>query len=149
MPGELRGPDALNDLDARLDRALAGYSQVAPPAGAVERWLAHVAEAPASAGRFLWLPAPAWAALAFALLLLLSLTWLHFHRSDVAQPSLAQEKMIIQPVSPAVQLTPEQQKLIEILASDPSKLATMTPEDLDKLLQTAEPPKPAAPAIKH
>ena len=98
-------PAGQHDLDARLDRALAAYSRVEPPPGAVERWLAHTAESPAPAGRFLFLPAPAWAAIAFALLLLLSLTWLHFHRSDVTQPSLAQEKIVIQAVSPSVQLT--------------------------------------------
>lgn len=142
-------PAGQHDLDARLDRALAAYSRVEPPPGAVERWLAHTAESPAPGGRFLFLPAPAWAAIAFALLLLLSLTWLHFHRSDVTQPSLAQEKMVIQAVSPSVQLTPEQQKLIEILATDPSKLATMQPEDLEKLLQQAG-KKPSSPSVpKH
>jgi hypothetical protein len=142
-------PAGQHDLDARLDRALAAYSRVEPPPGAVERWLAHTAESPAPGGRFLFLPAPAWAAIAFALLLLLSLTWLHFRRVAVAQPSLAQEKMVIQAVSPSVQLTPEQQKLIEILATDPSKLATMTPEDLDKLLQAGQAKKPAASAPRH
>ncbi|MGN6592412.1 MAG: hypothetical protein ACTHJX_05890 [Terriglobales bacterium] len=142
-------PAGQHDLDARLDRALAAYSRVEPPPGAVERWLAHTADSPAPGGRFLFLPAPAWAAIAFALLLLLSLTWLHFHRSDVTQPSLAQEKMVIQAVSPSVQLTPEQQKLIEILATDPSKLATMQPEDLEKLLQQAG-KKPSSPSVpKH
>jgi hypothetical protein len=137
------------DLDAELDRALAAYSRVEPPPGAIERWLAHSTAAPAPSGRFLFLPAPAWAALAFALLLLLGLTWLHFHRAAMVQPSLAQEKIVLQPVSPAVQLTPEQQKLIEILATDPGKLATMTPEDLDKLLQSAPGKKPAPSAPKH
>ena len=144
MPGEI------HDLDSRLDRALANYSNVEPPVGAVERWLAHAAAAPTPGARFLWLPAPAWAAIAFALLLLLSLTWMHFHRGDVTQPSLAQEKMVIRPVSPDVQLTPEQKQLIELLANDPGKLATMTPEDLDKLLHSAAPAQPATAAgAKH
>lgn len=111
------------DLDQLVDGVLADYSRVEPAPGAVEAWMARRAESPRPAGRFLWLPAPAWAAIALALLVLLALSW---YRPDVfarQQPRLAGESTSLRAVSPNTPLTPEQKRLMHILLTNPAALS--------------------------
>lgn len=130
------------DLDEVLNGVLESYSRVEPAPGAVESWMARRAQAPAPS-RFLGMPAPAWAALALAFLILLGLSW---YRSGsvlggVRQPALANEQTTLQALAPNVPLTAEQKQLIQILLTNPGELATLKPGDLAKT-----PPKPKTPS---
>ncbi len=128
------------DLDRVLDCLLADYTQVAPPPEAVPVWLARRAQ-PRASGRFLRLPAPAWAAIAFVLLLLLGISWYRGRAQANTRPQLANEKTVVIPFNPntAPPLTAEQKQLLHLLATDPAALATKQPSDL----------APASKKVKH
>ncbi|MGH9412840.1 MAG: hypothetical protein ACRD0Y_03780 [Terriglobales bacterium] len=119
------------DLDQLVEAVLAGYSRVEPAPGAVEGWVARRAEAPRHSAqrgsRFLWLPAPAWAAIAFALLVLLGLSWYSTGRIARQQPRLAGEGTSLRSLAPNTPLTAEQKKLIRILLTNPGALAAPKP----------------------
>lgn len=134
------------DLDEVIDRALAEYSRVEPDPAALSRWATEPVTAPrrAAAAR-LW---PVWAAAVAALLLALAVFWMRGKRTPaVAQPLLTQEKMVVVPPNPkdATPLTDEQKALIELLAKDPSALAHLSPDELDKKIKQQEKEK----EIKH
>ncbi|HVA63509.1 MAG TPA: hypothetical protein VNF74_07275 [Terriglobales bacterium] len=126
-------PDLDPVLDPVLDKVLAEYSQVEPPPQAVQAWLARRAP-PRPSNRFLWLPAPAWAAIAFALLLMLAVTWYRGRPQANSRPLLANERTVVVPLDPnqAPPLTDEQKQLIQLLQTDPAALATKQPSDLNK-----------------
>lgn len=133
-----------HDLDNLLDRVLEGYSRVEPAPGAIEAWMARREQAPVRS-RFWGLPAPAWAAVALALLLLLGLSW---YRSGsvlggVRQPTLANEQTTLQALAPNVPLTAEQKQLIQILLTNPGELAKLTPG------AKTPPPKNKTPGLPH
>lgn len=119
------------DLDPLLDRLLAGYSQVEPRPEAVRAWMARPAP-PEPTGRFLWLPARAWAAVALALLLILGVVWYRGRALRNTRPLLANEKTVVVPLPPgdAPPLTDEQKQLIQLLQTNPAALATKQPSDL-------------------
>lgn len=85
--------------------------------------MARRAESPHPASRFLWLSAPAWAAVALALFLLLALSWLRPGIFAPQQPRLAGESTSLRAVAPNTPLTPEQQRLMHILLTDPAALS--------------------------
>lgn len=133
-------PDLDPVLDPVLDQILADYSQVEPPPQAVQAWLSRRA-APRPSNRFLWLPAPAWAAIAFALLLVLAISWYRGRQQANTRPLLANEHTVVVPLLPnqAAPLTDEQKQLIQLLQTDPAALATKQPSDLNKAKKEKHP----------
>jgi|GEM_PF-6590965 len=128
------------DLDSVVDRLLASYSQVEPRPEAVQAWLDRASE-PAP-GRRWRLPAPAWAALAvtLALLLVLGVAWLRGRNHNPSRPTLAQhERTTLVPAASQAPLTDEQKQLIQILQANPSALATMKPGQVGNA--ATQPPK--------
>ncbi|MGH9466184.1 MAG: hypothetical protein ACRD1Y_02395 [Terriglobales bacterium] len=114
------------DVDRLVNSVLEDYSRVEPQRGSVARWMAQSAGDARPSGRFLWLPAPAWAAIAFVLLVLLGLSWYRpgaFSR----QPRLAGEQTSLRAVAPGSSLTAQQKQLLHLLATDPAALAKLPP----------------------
>jgi hypothetical protein len=137
------------DLDEVVTKLLEGHSRVEPGAATVQAWLERRAQrAPRWWGMIR--PegglAPAWAVLAAAMLLAvglaIGLAWNKL-QARRAQPQLATEHTVIAPLKNAPPLTEEQEKLIQLLATDPGALATTQPSDLDK------PAKKKLPATPH
>lgn len=104
-----------------LDQLLAGYSRVEPRPEALRRWTQ-----PLAPGRARCVPAFAWAVLAAAALVLLALTWYRSRAAGLAQPTLAGRHTVLVPAAQP-SLSPDQQKLMKMLQSNPVALATQKP----------------------
>ncbi|HXR97035.1 MAG TPA: hypothetical protein VN709_04245 [Terriglobales bacterium] len=133
------------DLDKAVDQILDGYAAVEPPEGAVERWLRR-GRAPLPARRFWGLAAPAWAAIAALLVVLLGASW-YVERRELlrARAKLAQERaaIVALPAASAPPLTDREKQLIQLMEKDPSALAAIGMDDAD------QPHSKSKPAARH
>lgn len=119
------------DLDKVVNRILEGYAEVEPPEGAVERWLSR-GRAPVQEPRFWGLGAPAWAAIAALLVVLLGASWFFERRALLrARATLAQERatIVAVPATAAPPLTEREKQLLQLMEKDPSALGAIGMDD--------------------
>lgn len=104
-----------------LDQLLAGYSRVEPRPEALRRWTQ-----PPEMSRARRVPAAVWVVLAAAALILLALTWYRSRSPEMTQPTLAGRHTVLVPATQRA-TSPDQEKLLKMLQSNPAALATQKP----------------------